>query len=245
MPDIDALRKVLAPRGIALIEDAAEAIGSRYKGRLAGSFGLTGVFSFHGSKTLTTGEGGLLVTSDDDIHASVMRLRDHGRTPGDQMFFNDQIAFKYKMSALQAALGLAQLERIDELVEKKREIFSWYADRLGDRPDVTLNHDSAQMRNSFWMVTVIVAAASGHTTRTLMSGLDARRIDSRPFFHPLSTIPAYEGHPSSVGARERNPVGYALSPYGINLPSGLQLREGDVDLVCRKFAEVLDRPPVA
>lgn len=245
MPDMDALLAVVGEHGIPLIEDAAEAIGSRYRGQLAGSFGRTGVFSFHGSKTLTTGEGGLLATDDDEIYAVAEKLRDHGRTPGDRTFFNDQIGFKYKISALQAALGLAQLERIDELVDKKREIFAWYEMRLADRAGVTLNHDSATMRSSFWMVTAIVSPDYGHTAETLMAGLDEHNVDSRPFFHPLSTLPAYRGHPSAIGSRERNPVGHALSPYGVNLPSGLQLTRDDVEYVCRTLMELLDQAPAS
>lgn len=244
MPDMDGLLAVLEPHGIPLIEDAAEAHGSRYKGRLAGSFGRTGVFSFHGSKTMTTGEGGLLVTDDDAIYERAAKLRDHGRNPGDRMFFNDVIAFKYKMSALQAALGLAQLERIDELVAMKRQVFAWYAERLGDVNGLTLNHDSEVMRNSFWMVTAIVPPSWGHTKETLMAGLDVHNIDSRPFFHPLSTIPAYCDTQAAAGSAERNPVGARLSPYGVNLPSGVQLTEADVDHVCCKFIDVLERPPV-
>src|SRR5207244_1234968 len=104
--------------GIAVIEDAAEAIGSEYRGRKAGSFGRAGVFSFHGAKTLTTGEGGLLATDDADLYARTLVLRDHGRKPGDIMFWNTEVAFKYRMSSMQAALGLAQLERIEELVAR-------------------------------------------------------------------------------------------------------------------------------
>jgi perosamine synthetase len=239
LPDMDALHAVLEPRGIPLIEDAAEAVGSRYRGRPAGSFGRTAAFSFHGSKTLTTGEGGLLATDDDEIFQRAQKLRDHGRSPGDVMFFNDEIGFKYKMSALQAAVGLAQLERLDELVARKREVFSWYAERLASVEGLTLNHDSEVMRSSFWMDTVIVSPELGHTKESLMAALASEGIDSRPFFHPLSSIPAYRGHPSAEGAEERNPVGYAISPYGINLPSGLQLTEDDVDHICGTLVRIL------
>ncbi|HEV7394537.1 MAG TPA: DegT/DnrJ/EryC1/StrS family aminotransferase, partial [Burkholderiales bacterium] len=105
-PDWDAIREVARRHGIVVIEDAAEAIGSEYKGRKAGSFGRAGVFSFHGSKTLTTGEGGMLVTDDTTLFERAQFLRDHGRIPGDKMFFNHEVAYKYKMSSMQAALGL-------------------------------------------------------------------------------------------------------------------------------------------
>jgi perosamine synthetase len=233
MPDMDAILAILRPRCIPLIEDAAEAIGSRYKGKLAGSFGLTGVFSFHGSKTMTTGEGGMLTTDDDAVFTRVQQLRDHGRKPGDRMFFNEEVAFKYKMSSLQAALGLAQLERVEELVARKREIFSWYRGNLAGVPGIVLNHDSDEMRNSFWMNTAIISPEFGLAKEGLMALLEAQGVDSRPFFHPLSSLPAYRDHPSGRGAKDRNPVAYKLSPFGINLPSGLQLTREEVDYVCR------------
>ena len=122
LPDMAAIRRIASARGIHVIEDAAEAHGSEQHGRKAGSFGDVGVFSFHGSKTLTTGEGGLLATDNTALFERVLFLRDHGRLPGDRYFFNQEVAFKYKMSSMQAALGLAQLERIDELVAKKLQL---------------------------------------------------------------------------------------------------------------------------
>lgn len=103
MPDMEAIQSVCDRRHVPLIEDAAEAIGSTYRGRQAGSFGIASTFSFHGSKTITTGEGGMLLTDDDTLYARCGFLRDHGRTPGDRMFYNAEVAFKYKMSSMQAA----------------------------------------------------------------------------------------------------------------------------------------------
>jgi len=190
MPDWDALLKVARKHNIAVIEDAAEAIGSEYKGRKAGSFGDTGTFSFHGSKTLTTGEGGMLVTNRDDIYRRSLFLRDHGRNPGDIMFFNEEVAYKYKMSSMQAALGLAQLERIVELVERKRQIFEWYKDRLLPIDAITLNHETQQTKNSYWMVTAIIDPEFGLKREQVMESMGEKHIDCRPFFHPLSSIPA-------------------------------------------------------
>ena len=134
MPDMVRHQELADQHGIALIEDAAEAIGSAFAGRKAGGFGKASVFSFHGSKTMTTGEGGMLVTDDVESGHRIDVLRDHGRRPGDRAFNNSEVAFKYKMTALQAALGLAQLERIDELLARKREIHAWYSERLDSWP---------------------------------------------------------------------------------------------------------------
>src|SRR5262245_3785210 len=239
MPDMDAIRGIAQERGIAIIEDAAEAVGSEHRGRRAGSLGDVGVFSFHGSKTLTTGEGGLLGTNDASLHQRVLTLRDHGRPPGDRAFWNTEVAFKYRMSALQAALGLAQLERIDELVARKRQIFGWYQERLGACPGMTLNAEPAGTKNSYWMSTVLVDSRFGLTKENLLARLAEQGIDSRPFFHPLSSLPAYEHSHQAAAARRRNHVSYALSPWGINLPSALNLTEDQVDRVCTALAQVV------
>src|SRR5580704_16420426 len=128
--DWERLQHIAGRHGLVLIEDAAEALGSEFKGRKAGAFGIVSAFSFHGSKTVVTGEGGMLATSSNDLFERVLFLRDHGRKPGDRFFLNSEIAFKYRMSAVQAALGVAQMERIDELIARKRAIFGWYRSRL-------------------------------------------------------------------------------------------------------------------
>jgi perosamine synthetase len=241
LPDMAPLLALAEHHGLALIEDAAEAVGAEQGGRRAGTFGRVGVFSFHGSKTLTTGEGGLLASNDDDLVARVQVLRDHGRRPGDRAFFNAEVGHKYKMSALQAALGLAQLERLDELLARKDDIFGWYRARLVGVPGLTLNPERPGTRATWWMVTVLVDPSYGLDKDALQERLDARGIDSRPFFRPLSSLPAYAGSPEAERARARNRAAYALSPWGLNLPSALSLTEADVDGVCRALLEILGR----
>lgn len=236
MPDMAGLKALSAERGLALIEDAAEAVGAEYAGRRAGSFGATSVFSFHGSKTLTTGEGGMVLVDDDALWQRMLFLRDHGRTPGDTTFENSEVAYKYKMSAMQAAVGLAQLERVEELIDRKRQIFDWYADRLNNVEGVTLNAEPDSTLNSYWMVTAIVPA---HDKRDLARDLLAGGIHTRPFFSPLSSLRAYADANDSRRARENNTTSYLISPHGINLPSALTLTEGDVDRVCRAFRTAL------
>ncbi|MDP3719100.1 MAG: DegT/DnrJ/EryC1/StrS family aminotransferase [Acidobacteriota bacterium] len=239
MPDMDALGAVAKRHQVAMIEDAAEAIGSEFGGRKAGSFGETGVFSFHGSKTLTTGEGGMLVTNRDDIRDRVLRLRDHGRAPGDRLFCNTEVAYKYKMSSMQAALGAAQLERISELVGRKREIFSWYADELSRVDGISLNYQAVGTLNSYWMVTMVFDQRYRIDKTELLDVMAAKGIDCRPFFHPLSSLPAYAGSPEAALARERNTVSYGLSPRAINLPSALSLTREQVARVCTAAREAL------
>ena len=239
MPKMDAISEIAKRHGISVIEDSAEAIGSEYKGRKAGHLGNIGVFSFHGSKTLTTGEGGMLVTDMDDVFRRALVLRDHGRPPGDKKFFNAEVAFKYKMSSMQAALGLAQLERIDELISRKRQIFEWYKRELADLDGITMNCELPETKNTYWMVTIVLDSNLGIEKENLRLLMDARNIDCRPFFYPLSSIPAYEYLNEARVARLRNKVSYQISPYGVNLPCGLNMTQELVTYVCNSIRAIL------
>jgi perosamine synthetase len=239
MPDFDPILALCRERGVIVIEDAAEAAGARYKERPAGSFGAFSAFSFHGSKTLTTGEGGMLLLDDDDTYQRCLMLRDHGRPPNDVMFWNHIIGQKYRMSAMQAALGTAQLQRLPELIDRKRAIFDCYRRALANLPGVALNSEAPNVFNVYWMVTVVLDAKLGWTKEKLVPALREHNIDCRPFFYPLSMLPAYKLCPTAPAARERNSVSYSLSPYGINLPSALSLTEKQVQIVANSFAALI------
>jgi perosamine synthetase len=239
MPDLDPILELCRERDLAVIEDAAEAVGATYKRRPAGSFGTFSAFSFHGSKTLTTGEGGILLLDDEAAYWHCLKLRDHGRDPGDMMFWNRTIGYKYRMSSMQAALGTAQLERLPELIARKRAIFDWYRRELENSPGITLNNEAPEVFNVYWMVTVLLDPALGWTKEKLVPTLRTHNIDCRPFFYPLSMQPAYKSFPSAAAARERNSVSYAVSPYGVNLPSALSLTEEQVALVASKLRMLL------
>ncbi len=177
----------------------------------------------------------MLVTDRDDLLARVLTLRDHGRPPGDKLFFNTEVAYKYKMSALQAALGLAQLERVEELVARKREIFAWYQEELDGVSGVVLNAEPAGTLNSYWMITAMWEERFDLRKEQVMERLSASGIDSRPFFYPLSSLPAYAHSPEAESARARNAVSYSVSPRAINLPSALCLTREQVRRVCTAF----------
>ncbi len=238
MPNWSDLKAVAREHNIAVIEDAAEAIGANFRGGRAGSLGDVGVFSFHGSKTLTTGEGGMLVTNDQRLFERVLVLRDHGRSPGDRQFFNREVAFKYKMSSLQAAFGLAQLERVEELIARKREIFGWYREMLQADGRFQLNDPAADVFSTYWMVTVLLPQSSAGRRDEIRARLAEQGIDTRPFFHPLSALPAYAGQ--GRGGREKNPTSYAIAPRGINLPSALSLTQGDVRRVVEALCQAIE-----
>jgi perosamine synthetase len=238
LPDMNAIRSVAG--GIPIIEDAAQAIGATRDGVPAGMLGDIGVFSFHGTKTMTTGEGGMVVTDRHDLFERISRLRDHGRSPANHKYFiTDEIAFKYRMSSLAAAFGRAQLSRIDELVNKKRQIFRWYEARLGDIPGLRLNFEPEGIANTFWMVTVVLDRSYGLSTRQLMESFDRDGIDTRPFLPPLSSLGAFSAHDTKSGGAERNPIACDIAERSINLPSALTLDETQVDRVCTHFRNLL------
>lgn len=239
VPDWDRFLEIARRYNIAVIEDAAEALGSEYKGKKAGAFGITGAFSFHGSKTLTTGEGGMLVTDNGEIFDRVLFLRDHGRKPGDVIFFNAEVGYKYKMSSMQAALGLAQIERVDELVERKRKIFKWYKKGLDAIEGITLNNEPEGTKNSYWMVSIILNPGFGIKKEELFYQMNEQGISCRPFFFPLSTIPAFYETEEAKKARHKNLVSYEISPFGVNLPCGMNMDKEKVNYVCNTLKGIL------
>jgi len=210
---MDKLLAIGEKHGIAVIEDAAEAIGSVYHGKRAGSLGKFGAFSFHGTKTLTTGEGGLFVTNDAALYEHVLTLSNHGRACGQtKQFWPDMVGFKYKMSNIQAAIGCAQLERIDELIQRKREILAYYKAQLEKFPGITMNPEPPDTINGAWMPTVVFDRALGITREALQAAFAADNIDARVFFHPLSSLPMFKPAPGNVVAQD-------IPQRAINLPS--------------------------
>jgi perosamine synthetase len=181
----------------------------------------------------------MAVTDNEHLAARMRFLADHGRQPGDTTFRNTEVAYKYKMSALQAALGLAQLERLDELVERKRQIFGWYHDRLATIPGVTLNAQRAGLVNSYWMSTIVLDPRLGIDKRGLAAAMSGARIATRPFFDPLSSLPAFHGHPGGRGGPRLRPTAHRLAATGINLPSALTLTRADIDRVCDTLTHAL------
>lgn len=235
----ERLREIAHAHDLILVEDAAEALGSQLQGRKAGSFGHVSAFSFHGSKTLVTGEGGMLATDDPALFDRVLSLRDHGRAPGDRFFQNTEVGFKYRMSGVQAALGVAQMERIDELVAYKRLIYNWYMERIGSVPGLKLNVEPEGTLNSFWMVTVVPDREFGKDKFEIMAGLEERNIDSRPFFAELTSLDAFKNEKQAARYLPTQTKGRHPAMYGVNLPSGYNMTEETVDIVCRALCDIL------
>ncbi|NJN61440.1 MAG: DegT/DnrJ/EryC1/StrS aminotransferase family protein [Coleofasciculaceae cyanobacterium RL_1_1] len=211
--DMSRLLAIGEKYNIPVIEDAAEAIGSAYHGKRAGSMGRFGSFSFHGTKTLTTGEGGMFVTNDADLYETVLTLSNHGRARGQtKQFWADMIGFKYKMSNIQAAIGYGQMQRIDDLINRKREILEFYKKNLECFESISMNPEPEGTINGAWMPTVVFAKETGVTREKLQETFKSENIDARVFFHPLSSLSMFED-------KEVNINSWSIPLKAINLPS--------------------------
>jgi len=239
--EMDELIAIGQQYGIPIIEDAAEAIGSTYKGRRAGSIGDFGVFSFHGTKTITTGgEGGMFVTNNCDLYEDVLTLSNHGRRREQKRaFWPDVIGFKFKMSNIQAAIGCAQLERLDSLVARKREILSEYKsqfDELGVRY-WAFNAEPTWARIGAWMSTVVLdlPSANSDLADKVLEALNAVGIEARPFFAPLSSTPPFrDGEQSGLTDR----WAHKICKVAINLPSSPNLISDDIRHIVSSISQL-------
>ena len=209
---------------LKVIEDAAPSIGAEVGGQKTGSFGDVAGFSFQGAKIMVTGEGGMLVTNNQSIFDRVKSLGDHGRNPKYPLAAVE-VGYKYKMSNLQAALGLAQIERVDELVNRKREINALYNQLLSKNDKVKVSTDLKGCKSIHWMTSIELIGASFKDRENFMKKLKENMIDSRPVFSPMSSLPMFE-------KRSDNPISYRIGRSSINLPSGHNLNQEEITYIC-------------
>jgi perosamine synthetase len=233
--EMDRLLAIGQKYDIPVIEDAAEAIGSVYYGKRAGSMGKFGSFSFHGTKTLTTGEGGMFVTNDPELYETVLTLSNHGRSKKQtKQFWPDMVGFKYKMSNIQAAIGCAQMERVEELIRCKREILKYYRDNLKSLSGISMNPEPEGMVNGAWMPTVVFDKETGITRDQLQEIFKEENIDARVFFHPLSSLVMFD-------SIFNNHHSLDISKRSINLPSFhdmSSIEQNEVINVLRKLVKI-------
>lgn len=218
---------------LRVIEDAAPAIGAEYDGRKAGTFGDFAAFSFQGAKLAVTGEGGMLVTNDDELYERAYAIWDQGRDP-DRMFWIIQHGLKYKMSNIQAAIGLGQIERADDLVEAKRRIFSWYQENLRGVSQVSVSHEAPWARSIYWMTSILLDQRARVSRDEMRDALKRRNIDTRPVFPVISQYPIW-GRP----LQQPQPNAALVAAQGINLPSGHRLKREQVEYICCSIKDVL------
>ena len=236
--DMDPLRVIANRHGLRVIEDAAEAHGARYRGRRAGAIGDVGCFSFYANKIITTGEGGMLVTDDAAIAERARRYRNLGFGPG-RRFLHHEVGHNFRMTAMQAAVGLAQTEDADARVARKREIGRRYTSLLSGIDGLQLPAEQPWAENVYWMYGIVLDPARRVGADAFARRLRARGIDTRPFFLGMHEQPALRER--GLFAGERYPVTERLSRYGLYLPSGLTLADDEIEHVGTAVREELAR----
>jgi len=227
------LKAIADARGLALVEDAAEAHGAELGGRRAGGMGRAGAFSFYANKIVTSGEGGMVTTNDAALERVLRRLRDHAFDPA-RHFWHEYLGFNYRMTNLQAAVGLAQTERLAEIVAARRRLSALYAERLRGLPGLRLPAEDEGVRSVFWMYAIRLGAAFGIGRDELRRRLAERGIETRTFFVPIHVQPIY----FQRFRGQRFPVAESLCRHGLYLPTSEALGERDVDWICGEIAEI-------
>ena len=232
--DMDPILAIAAKNKIALLEDAAEAHGATYRGRVCGSMGTMSAFSFYGNKIITTGEGGMTCTNDDALAERMRTLKDLSHSPK-QRFLHEELGFNYRVTNLQAALGLGQLQSLEKFLEKKRRMTAFYNGNLQDIPGLHLPVTKEYAGNVFWMYAIRVDASFGMTRDELRAALKERGIDTRDFFLPCHLQPAVM---KRFPTKESFPVTERVAQEGLYLPSGLAMTEEQMDRVCKAIREI-------
>jgi len=233
--DMDPIMRIAERHGLMVIEDAAEAHGARYKGRPVGGIGHIGIFSFYGNKILTTGEGGMVTTDRIALAERIRLLRDHGMSK-EKRYWHPVLGYNYRLTNLQAAIGVAQLEKVDTILEMKRRITQRYRDRLRGIDGIELPPNAPWADNVHWLFSVLVDAARfGHTRDQVIAHLSVNGIETRTLFPPVHTQPIYD-----TGADL--PVAQDLAARGVSLPSAISLRMEDVDRVAYALSKLRAHP---
>ena len=229
--NMTAISQLAKSRNIAVVEDAAPAIGTIIDGKPAGSFGEFGAYSFQGAKMLVTGEGGMLVTSDPELYERARKIQDHGRKPG--TFWIEELGYKYKMNNITAALGLAQLERSERQIEQKRRISEWYKELIGNHPKFTMQFESPNTRSIHWMNSITLDESLPISRDEVMEKLKADGIDTRPVFPAISQYPFWDKK------QEAGEIATRVGAQSINLPSGVKLSKKSVERVCEAITSII------
>lgn len=225
---VSELKEIAEEKGIYVIEDCAEAHGAEYEGKKVGTFGDVSCFSFYANKVITTGEGGMCLTDDEELYEKMLILRDHGMTK-EKRYWHEVVGYNYRMTGLQAALGLAQLKKIDEFITRKREIARAYQELLGDL--VTVQRDPPKGKSIFWLFSILTQKRDLLKEYLYRNGIETRR-----FFYPVHVMPLYSGFASSL----KYDVSLKLSSLGLNLPSYPSLSIKEIEYISTKIKEFLN-----
>jgi perosamine synthetase len=234
--DLDFLQATARQYGLKLIEDACEALGAEYKGRKAGILGDYAVYAFYPNKQITTGEGGIIVTNDDEGAALMQALRNQGRAPGDNWLQHTYLGYNYRLDEMSAALGVVQMTRLEQLLQQREQVAAWYHERLSEIPRIEPPQVAATTSRASWFVYVIRLKA-GLDRMRIAGRLAEKGIPVRPYFLPIHLQPYMQ---ERFGYREGDfPITEDLGSRGLALPFSGKMDEGQVDLVCTILKETL------
>jgi len=233
--DMKRITEIADNHDLKIIEDCAEAIGAEYNGKKVGTFGDISCFSFYGNKIITTGEGGMCLTDDEKTAQKMQELRDHGMKPN-RRYWHDNIGYNYRMTNIQAALGVGQIERINSFIEKKRQIAKMYEDRLRNVNGITTQPEMSWAKNVYWLYSILVNYPSGRKRDKVIKTLEDKNIETRPFFFPVNIMPPY----IKFGNNEEFKISQNLSISGLNLPSSTKITQDDIELICDLVVESME-----
>ena len=228
------IKKICDNNNIKIVEDAAPAIGAKYKNQMCGTFGDFAAFSFQGAKLLVAGEGGILITKNKSLFLKAKKIADFGRSLK-KTFWIEKPGLKYKISNIQAAVATAQLDRVDEFILKKREIFHAYFERLKDlEPIITMHKENVDSYSTYWMTSAILEKKINR--EKFMKRLFENNIDSRPTFPKISSYPIW-----GRKVNNKNINSSFIGSNGINFPSGLKLSMPKIDYICETVKKILKK----
>lgn len=234
--DMDPVIGLSKKYDLYIIEDAAEAHGAEYKSKRCGSIGDIGCFSFYANKVITTGEGGMVVTDDKKISEKANLLKDLSHSPG-QRFLHTALAYNYRMTNMQAAIGLAQTEKANMLIEKKRHIARLYHDNLKGIEGLKLPSEEKWAKSVYWMYSILVEDGFGLAKDEFKAELLKEGIETRSFFIPMHKQPVIKKM-GLANKKKKYPVSDYISEHGLYLPTGLALKDSDVAFVCEKIKKI-------
>jgi perosamine synthetase len=234
--DMGPLLEFARRKGLWVIEDCAEALGATYEGRPLGSFGTASTFSFYGNKLVTTGEGGMVVTNDDGLAERLRLLRGQGMDP-QRRYWHPIVGFNYRMTNVAAALGLAQMERIERLLHDRKQVAAWYNERLGNLGFLVLPVEAAGASSAFWMYSVLTPNNAWRDS--LMADLAEKGIETRPFFYPVHEFPMYQSCRNDNNCRTARDLSYR----GLSLPTSSYLQKEDIEVIAGEVRDLLLRYP--
>ncbi|EPY12520.1 MULTISPECIES: DegT/DnrJ/EryC1/StrS family aminotransferase [Paenibacillus] len=232
--DMDPIMELAHKYDLFVIEDAAEAIGAQYKGRMAGALGHTATFSLFGNKVITTGEGGVVTTNNEAIAEKIRLLRGQG-IDKNKKYWHPVIGYNYRMTNIQAAIGCAQLEKVEWHIRERIRVAMHYYDYLKHDSRLTLPVQRIWAKNVFWMFSIVLNGYSEQQRDHVMQQLKDKGIETRPFFYPMHILPPYR----DGQLYEEYPVANRIASQGMNLPSHGELTKQDIQYICQSLQDIL------